>query len=134
MVSARDPALERRLHYEFSFCLSYTTTKMEKTTSQSVFFFFFESGMDQIRSEAGGLCSPSGSRFLGVFGLRREDIFLVSANKTGVYLSTLLNRIAFMCLVCLSRLIWNGTNRGGCVGRIGGYVGIALEAGRSARG
>ena len=61
-------------------------------------------------------------------------MFLVSAGKIAVYLLILFNRIALVCLFYLSHLIWNGPNQGGCVGWMGGRIGIALEEGRSAEG
>ena len=61
-------------------------------------------------------------------------MFLVSADKIAVYLLILFNRIASVCLFCLSHLIWNGPNQGGCAGLMGARIGIALEEGRSAEG
>ena len=88
--AGRDPAPRGRMRREFCVCFSHATTKNGNDyLSTYLLFLSFESGIDQIGLQAGRLCSHIRNQFLGVFRPRREDIFVVSADKLAIYLSIL---------------------------------------------
>ena len=75
---------------EFCVCFSHATIKMETVSSQPVFFFFI---LNPERTELGykqvGCAAIPKIGFWEFSAPRREDIFVVSADKLAIYLSVL---------------------------------------------